>query len=101
MVAAMPALGKEHDELVFRRLTEQLNALPEPTVWQYDLGYYLFRALGDRFPDRAEKVFRDYLKPGTVGRRTTVILVLRHVRRSGDSTPRATPGRQAGVCPCC
>ena len=29
LLAAIPVVGKQHDELVFRHITEELDALPE------------------------------------------------------------------------
>jgi hypothetical protein len=76
-LAAMQAVGKEHDELVFRRITEQLDALAGNEPGPFGHGYSLLLALGNRFPGRAEKAFHNYLKPGTVERRRTVTHVLR------------------------
>jgi HEAT repeat protein len=77
LVAALPGVGKEHGELAFRSITEQLNGLPKEKSGPYCEGYQLLVALGDRFPERAEGVFQSYLKPGTVQRCWTVVLALR------------------------
>jgi hypothetical protein len=77
LLAALPAVGKEHDELVFRRITEQLAGLPTNEPGPYCEGYHLLVALGDRLPERAEGVFQNYLKPGTIERRRPVSLALR------------------------
>ena len=76
LLAALPGLGKEHDELVFHRLAEQLAGLPTNEPGPYSDGYYLLIALGNRFPDRAEEVFRNFLKPGTIERRRTAVHAL-------------------------
>jgi hypothetical protein len=78
LLAAMPAVGKEEDELVFRRLTEQIFALPKSEAQWDDRGDDLLTAIGDRFPERAEGVFRTFLKAGTVSRCRTLAWVLRH-----------------------
>ncbi len=75
LVAAMP-LEKQHDELVFRRITERLDALPKDDPRPFGDGYALLVALGNRLPDRAQNVFQNYLAPGTVGRCRTVIYAL-------------------------
>lgn len=80
LLAAMPAVGKEHDELVFRRLVEQLDAVPKENPQWWEEGGELLRAAAKRFPDRAEDVFRDFLKPGTVSRFRTAIRVLEYGR---------------------
>jgi HEAT repeat protein len=80
LLAAMPAVGKENDELVFRRLTEHLGAVPKDNPQWYERGDDLLTAVEERFPDRAEVVFRDFLKPGTVSRCRTIISVLRYTR---------------------
>ncbi len=78
LLACLPALGKEYDELVFRRITEQLDALPKNDEGpQGDIGRDLLIALGNRFSSRAENVFQNYLKPGTIQRREDVIYALR------------------------
>jgi HEAT repeat protein len=77
LLAAIPALGKQHDELLLRRIREQLDTLSENS--REPFGNYevpLLVALGNRFPDRAETEFRNYLKPGTVGRRVAVSCAL-------------------------
>jgi hypothetical protein len=76
LLAAMPAVGKEHDELVFRCIVECIHALPERSHNVGGIAYSLLVALGNRFPNRAESVFRDYIKPKTVARCETVISVL-------------------------
>jgi hypothetical protein len=78
LLAAMPAVGRENDELVFPRLTEHLDAVPKNDPQWYEDGHDLLAAVGKRFPDRAEGVFRNFLKPGTVSRCRTVTHVLRH-----------------------
>jgi hypothetical protein len=77
LLAALPGLGKEQDELVFRRMTELLAAMPTDNGEPYSDACYLLIALGDRFPDKAEGVFRSFLKPGTVACRRTVICALK------------------------
>jgi HEAT repeat protein len=76
LLSAAEGVGKEHDELVFKRLTEQLYAQPQDEQDPYNIGLHLLWAIGDRFPDRAEKVIQNYLKPGTVGRCRTLIKAL-------------------------
>jgi hypothetical protein len=77
LLAALPGIRREHDQLVFQRLTEQLAVLPKDEPGPYFDGYYLLIALGDRFPQRAEPVFQTYSKPGTIGRRRNLIHALR------------------------
>jgi len=91
LLAVLPAAGKEHDELVFRRIAEQLKALPPSHNGPYgSLARPLLIVVGERFPQRAETVFRDYLKPGTVERHRTLIYVLREI--CGDlAIPLLTP----------
>jgi hypothetical protein len=72
LLAALPNIGKEHGELIFRRIAELLDSQPTNEPGPCGEGYYLLIALGNRFPDRAEGVLRNYLKPGTIGRRRVV-----------------------------
>lgn len=77
LLAALPGVGKEYDDLAFQRLVEQINGLPKDDRGPFGKGYHLLIALGTRFPDRAEATFRNYLKPGTLDRRRAVIHALR------------------------
>jgi len=77
LLAALPGIGKEHDELVFRRITEQLDGVPKNERVPYGESYSLLIALGDRFPARAEGMFQNYLKSGTIERRRAVAFALR------------------------
>jgi hypothetical protein len=64
LLAALPAVGKEQDELIFQRIEEQLDAPPDdPGPDRYRS--YLLMALAKRLPERAEAVFQDYLQAGT------------------------------------
>ena len=76
LLAALPAIGKEHDELVFRRLTEQLDDLLMSEPKWYGDACSLLIALGNRFPNRAEKMFRDFSKPLALGCRRAAIHAL-------------------------
>jgi HEAT repeat protein len=76
LLAAMPGVGKEHDELVLRRLQQLLT-----TTWENATGFTpgpddVLVALGERFPDRAEATLREYLKPGTVECNCAVVSAL-------------------------
>ncbi len=59
LLAALPGIGKEHDELVFRRIAEQLDGVPKNERVPYGESYSLLIALGDRFPARAEGMFQN------------------------------------------
>jgi hypothetical protein len=81
LLAAMPGVGKEHDDLVFGRLTARLARLPTGKHKPYSHARFdaqsLLIALGNRFPDRAEAVFQQFLKPGTIECYRTMVYVLR------------------------
>ena len=81
LLAALPGVGKEHGELVFRRLTERLARLPQDKQKLYSHAQFdaqsLLIALGNRFPDRAEAVFQSFLKRGTTECDRTMVYVLR------------------------
>jgi hypothetical protein len=77
LLAALPGVGKDHDDLVFRRIVEQIDELPTNDAGPFGNGYHLLIALVNRFPDRAEAAFQSYLKPGTLDHRRAVIHALR------------------------
>jgi hypothetical protein len=82
LLAALPAVDKEHDELVFNRLLEFLNALPDEEIGPFGDGYNLLIALGKRLPERAEPIFRAYSQRGGLQRRRTMCHALRETGRS-------------------
>jgi HEAT repeat protein len=86
LLAAMPATEKQHDELVFRRIMELLDAMHGNGRVPEGDRYNLLVALGHRFPDRAEGVLRDFMKSGTVERRWTVIRVLSSLGAAYEKT---------------
>ena len=80
LLATLPEVGKEHDELVLRRLLEQLDAVPKNDLQWHWHEVDLLRGLAERFPDRTEDVFRGLLRSEAVSRRLAIIHALRFPR---------------------
>ena len=71
-LAAVPAVDRSQDNVVWKSANAILHKLPAET----DRGVNLLKMLGERFPDRAKTVYRKFLAPGTVSRAATMCDVL-------------------------
>ncbi|TWU59405.1 hypothetical protein Poly51_21930 [Rubripirellula tenax] len=72
MLAALERSGKRDPEWLWKRAIHILNGLPDATKQGQDL----LELIGDRFPDRAENVYREFLAKGTTERAETMCVLL-------------------------
>jgi hypothetical protein len=75
VMTCLPAIGNEHDELVFGKLTKLLDERVGIDGKEKD-HTGLLSTIGRRFPERANKVFRLYLEDDSLVRRQTVCRTL-------------------------
>ena len=75
IIACLPAIGNEHDDLVFATLTKRVEGrTSQDETKADDMG--LLTLIGTRFPDRAEEVFRHYMDDDSLVRRQTMCRTL-------------------------
>jgi hypothetical protein len=70
--AALPAMDRSRDELVWKSAVAMLDKLPPDA----DRGLELLKMIGQRFPDRAQAVYLKFMAPGTVQRAEVLCNVL-------------------------
>ncbi len=71
-MAALPAVDRSQDDVVWKSANAIVDKLPAET----DCGEELLKMIGKRFPDRAKAVYRKFLAPGSVQRAETLCGVL-------------------------
>ena len=80
LLACLPGIPPNHDDLVLERLSMFIDRLPRVVSGPYGDGYNVLVALAQRYGDRARPAFNRYVEDGAVQRGLTMCYVLREIR---------------------
>jgi len=99
LLAALPGIDPKESDLISRRLSNFIAALPADEPGPYGGGYNLLTALGDKLGKLAKPTFIEYLKEPSLQRWRTMSHVLRKTRSEWAAEllfPALTDKRQFG-----